>query len=819
MSFSFSRSVHMYYLAVLALLVAALSFGIYFYWEKGPANIENITNIYEANLKIDEMKERSEVEAVSKAANTDRVREAVRLLDNLKGETQFLQNLAPVDSYEQLEKTLKATQSSLDQLLSYPEQSKVVLVFNNKVNNYNDLVESNNWRTLSRLSRRMQAKVSNEQIKSTDFFGHNKLQSLTRSLDQDVDRMVSVTKNSVLSNANKALILTNIESMRTELDMMKNYTQGLGAFQKNVAGLKDHYAKWVSEIEPAISLKRIEFERASRGILFAFIGLMAFILTSVFLGFWVYARSKRSAQRHWEKAMVQTIREGILPLEGDMPEGLSHDFQDEVEKFRSYIHKRMSFGTIFQEAMPFSSILLDSNLNVVWANSLFYEHWQMEVPKGIEEGLTWDFLQQFTNLGEDDPVLQAVKENLAGIYHVQIRKPQKEARPFEMYVSPVEYAGQKRIMIIFYPLASLEQTLADQTRSLVGPINRTLETLMGGQYNSDFKQKVEKDFDIAGIPHIHEKFIQYNQFVIQQKTGLLNEIERLEGHTEEQSQTLKNLKEEMRNQKVMQKEAMTFFNEVKEDVINIVDLRKKVEDIYHNTAHASKALLQEEMNLLNISKDVGELLEENTKAFKAVSCVRDDFKQLKSDLEHSRKHLLQRLDQILVSHRSDGTHGKVEEDLGDIKSEVRQFDELLQYFSKVSTQLDVALSKVSMILENNRPPELSNIEQHFQHSRDNIENDLHAVKLFIEDGEAKDEHIIYSLKKLFESFREETKILSEMGRVVEAQIQQNHEQVPVKLVSESDFSKASQMAQVYEGHDEDQESWEGREMGVEAESL
>jgi len=818
MSFSFSKNVHTYYIAILGCLVTALSFGVYFYWEKGPANIENVTNIYEATLKIDEMKERKEIQAISKMANSDRVREAVRLMDLLKNETSSLQELAPVDSYEQLTESVREAESSLDDLLAYPEQSTVVVVLSNKVNNYEELVSSNNWRTLTRISRRMQAKVSSEQIKSSDFFSYAKLKSLTRSLNQDVDRMMSVTKKSVLSSADKALIITNIESMKTELEMMANYTEGLGAFQAKVSNLSDKYSRWFSQIQPAISLKRIEFERASQNILFAFLGLICFTLMASAFGFVIYGKSKKTARRQWEKSMVKTIRDGLIPLEGNIPEGYSHDFQDEIDKYRGYIHKRMSFGTIFQEAMPFSSILLDSNLNVVWANSLFYDHWHMEVPKGTEEGLTWDFLQQFTNLGEDDPVLQAVKENLAGIYHIQIRKGDVDARPFEMYVSPVEYAGQKRIMIIFYPLASLEQTLSDQTRSLVGPVNRSLEALMIGQYNTAFKQKIEKDFVIAGIPHIHEKFIQYNQFVIQQKTGLLNEIERLENHSDEQSQTLRSLKEEVEGHKQNQREVMGSFNEVKDDIISVVELRKKIETIYHNTANASKILLQEEMDLLDVSKNAGELLKENVKAFESVSHVRDDFKDLKINLENSRKHLLQLLDQILVFQKNEGVNTRMEEGLVRVKAEVKQFDKFLQHFSKVSTQLDVGLSKVSMILENNQTPDLSGIEQSFLRSRDNIETDLHDVKVLIENSELKDEQMIHSLKSLFESFRKGAGALADMGQLVETQLGHSINQVPIKVVSETEVSVESS-EQVQVDPQELHEQWDSMTMSEETKSL
>ena len=153
--------------------------------------------------------------------------------------------------------------------------------------------------------------------------------------------------------------------------------------------------------------------------------------------------------------------------------------------------------------------------------------------KERNEILTWDFLKKYTNLGESTPIISALKENIAGIYQIQV-KINADTMPYEMYVSPINYADKIKIMILFYPLRSLEETLANQTKAIIGPVSRSLEALMSNHFNPVFKDNIKNDFDAAGINQLFDKFCKYNEFVCQQRMGLLKEIERLENNLYDQ---------------------------------------------------------------------------------------------------------------------------------------------------------------------------------------------------------------------------------------------------------------------------------------------
>ena len=755
MNVKFGRSLQTYYAVTLLTLVTLVGYGIFYFWNNGPVNIENVSSVFEATLQLDELKKRDDVKKIWSQVQKDRVRDAVSTLDGLEKDTKKLDSIASVDSYEKFEESLGKSKKSLNSLLSYPELSTIVTVLNNKVTNFENFVVQNSWRTLTRVSRRINAKVKPSRTRSPGFFTYRKLRSLWRSVSEDIRLMEKVTESSVLSREDKNLILTKTKTLKTEIGMLGKYLKEYSKFQKDFKKSDKAYQTWFKGIEPEISLKRIQFERNSQNMLFSLIGVVALMFIFSVFGFFVYRMGESKNRKEVEGMIVHAVKEGILPTETNYEQSLSPESREEFDKYREYIHKRMSFGSIFQDAMPFSSILLDSNLNMVWANGLFYDHWSLGEYKNSDESLTWDFLQRFTNLGENDPVLSAVKDDVAGIYNIQVKtKTDDESLPFEMYVSPVLYANQRRIMISFYPLRSIEETLSNQSKSLVGPVARTLEALSSGSFNSEFKNKVKKDFDIAGINEVWDKFNTYNDFVNTQKNGLLNEIERLENDLYDQFKLVDDVQSVLTQKEELQRVSMLKFNDAKNGIISTVELRNEMEGLYQNTVVASKGLFRDEVSLLSQSQKLTEILGENQKALENVDGVRKEYKKLKGEVDQFKGRMLQLLDQSLIFQKNDANNYKIEQSLTKIKLEVKSFEKVLTQFSKISTALDVNLSKVSLIMQQCEVPDFSSLQDRMEEARDLIESDMFNVSRLSRNGQAKDEEMISALKGLYQSFNE-----------------------------------------------------------------
>ncbi len=783
MEFKLSKSLQSYYAVVLFTLMACFGYGITYYWNNGPVNMENISAVFEANLQMDELKERNDVKEIQGLIGNDRVRDAVKVLENLGRDTKSLNEVKSISEYSAFEKTFTSTKKSLNRLLSYPELSSVILVLGNKVSNFESFVVQNQWRTLTRMSRRIKAKVTPGRVRSPGFFTYKKINSLERSIRKDIKIMVKITEGSVLSRQDKNIILTKVKTLKTELRMLANYISELKSFKKDFARLSSDYKSWFSVIGPEISYKRIELEKSSQNFLFSLIAVLGFLVLAVGVGIMVNGWSKKADRRKVQEYVIKTIKDGLIPLESKFETHFPRDIREEYDKYREYVHKRMSFGAVFQEAMPFSSMMLDSNLNVAWANPLFYEHWGLQDKKKNEENITWDFLQRFTNLGENDPVMSALNENVAGIYQIQVKtKVNDESLPFEMYVSPVEYAGQSRIMIFFYPLRNIEETMANQTKSLVGPVSRTLDALSSNMFSAEFKEKITKDYDIAGINEIFDKFQKYNDFVNQQKNGLLSEIERLENSLYDQLKLVDDMAAIHVEKDELQKDAIRKFNETKDAIISIVELRGEMEHLYQNTISTSKNLFRDEVSLLSQAQDISIVLDENVKAFSAVRNVRDEFKLLKGQVDQFKGRIGQLLDQLLIFQKNDDNSMKMEQGLSKIKTEINGFGNVLCTFSKVATSLDVSLSKVQLIMERAETPEFGPLKVKFDDARDRIETDMFNVGRLSRNGQVKDEEMIKALKGLYQSFMDGRSKLKQL----EGLIQDNYQtEEPASAVTET----------------------------------
>lgn len=753
MNFNFSKRLHYFHFSYLVILAVALAFGTRYFWVTGPVNTENISSVYEASLLLDDIKKRNGIKVLKKNIDNDRVRDSISVMDRLEKDARSLHQVKKINSFDELTMSVKDTKKSITKLLNFPQVSSVLLVLGNKVNNFESFVVQNRWRTLSRMSRRIKAKLQPGRVRTPGFFNYTKLSNLTKSITKDIDYMGTVTKQSVLTNVNKQQVITKLNTLSTEIKMLEKYLFQLQVFNRSFKSLSKRYSNWFSGIEPEITLKRLEMDTNSKHFLFGLLGLFTFTIFGIFFGFFVQRKSVVQGQKQMEKILKNVIQDGLIPFESKLNIKFSPEFRSDLNKFREYVHKRMSFGSIFQDGVPFSSILLDSNLNLVWGNQLFYEHWNLE--EKADENVSWDYLQQFTNLGEDDPVLLAHGQGIAGIYQIQVKNSETgEKSPYEMYVSPVQYQGQNRIMIFFYPLRSLEETISNQTKSIVGPISRTLDAMTVGTFDQEFKEKVAKDFDIAGINELYNKFSKHHDFVSQQKSGLLGEIGRLENEVFDQYKVVDDLREMISKANALQEVTINSFEQAKLAIIATIDTRYELEKNYESTIQVAKNMIAKDAKWLDTAQAAGEVIEENKKAFETVSKIREQFKGLYSEVEEFRSQMVRTVEQAVVFTRREDGGDKFCEALNRIKLEIKGFEKTLLSFNEVSTNMNVGLSKVEIVLNSSEVPDFGEAAEWLTSIQRKIEDDMFQLGHISRSGEKFDGEVVGTLKSLYDTFQE-----------------------------------------------------------------
>ena len=326
--------------------------------------------------------------------------------------------------------------------------------------------------------------------------------------------MVDVTNSSTLSQEKKELIFSRFDLFKTELEMLEKYNNQMRELFQNLNDAEKKFLIWSENSSIDISLRKIEFENKSKFLFYSLIGLL-FLMVGL-LGFGIYLNKffNKKEQLILEKSILDSVRDGLIsnkPLRN-----YSKEFQKEIDNIREYVHQKISFGSIVFDSLPFATLFLDYNLSVIWANSIFFQVFGIDKEK--KELMTWDYVQRFTNLGENDPIYLALKNDLAGIYQIQVKRGQKEeAIPYEIYVQPTIYQNQKRILLFLYPLKDLQESLVDQVKSIIGPVVRTIDAMTGNQFDEDFKNSIKKDFEVGGIDGVLNKFIKFNDLIINQK--------------------------------------------------------------------------------------------------------------------------------------------------------------------------------------------------------------------------------------------------------------------------------------------------------------
>mgnify|MGYP003645566364 CR=1 FL=1 len=767
MSTRTGKSVQFYYVSILFVTMLALVAGSWWFWSKGPSHGSKVAEVFEAGLMMDRLSDSKNINEVEMLVASDQVRQAVKKLAALESDAQTISRVADVDPSLKLKESSEKLREQMHKLIEYPELSSIFLVLANKMSTFENFVVQNQWRTLTRLSRRVNARLEPAKLRSPGFFQYSKLVQTVGGVREDVSQMKQVTTGSVLSQNDKNSILNRLSTMDSELDMLGKYVDSYQTFMPAFTTYKNEWNLWTTQASPSLAKLRLEQERVSQWILYGVIGLFSFLMCAAVVGVTLNRRENKKASKAWEHETVQLLRDRLLPTDGSESKKWSRDFALEFSKYREYVHKRMSFGTIFQEATPFGAFLLDSNLGLVWANNLFWKCWNLETQNESESNVSWDYLQGFTNLGEDDPVLLALKQGIAGIYQIQIKaQGQEETAPYEMYVSPVDYAGQKRVMIFLYPLHTVEESLAQQTKSVVGPAIKALESIAAREFEGEGKTRLESQFVSAGIEDLFGQFDQFNMNLSDRIESLEGEIAYLRSELDSSRGLVQTAKEKSIDSVATIDQAVNSFEKVKDSLISSIDYRYELERLYSDTVTTAKALFKDEEQLLNGAMSVNELLGENQKATTSVAKVREQLRDIKTQFDEGRSRLSQSVDQALVFAKRDESGGSFEAPLHKIRGEARAFDQAQTGLGQALKSLDVSLSKMEMILDDHKAPDFSGLKRNFEEARARIESDMFKVGKLGREGEMTDERVVGSLKTLFADFQKSRATLLALKKTV-----------------------------------------------------
>ncbi|MFZ8934544.1 MAG: hypothetical protein ACO2ZP_11665 [Bacteriovoracaceae bacterium] len=750
MKFKHSNLINIYYVVCMTLGILATGLGITYFWLNGAININNISSVIEAQSLVQEIEKRNEVDNIIKMVSEDSVREAVALTDSFENRIKEINGLYSTDeTFEAFSKDSLNHKNSLNTLISNPRLNVLYRILLKKTTAFFDYVNNQGWKTLTRTSRKLVAVVDNE--KRVGKLDHKKLSRLHWRLNQDITYMTNITNGSVLSESDKSRIIAQLSSLKSELKMIKSFAQNLKSYENNFYHFKESFDVWLKDIKPGLSLKRLEGQEDAKKLILFLIAIVTYFFLVTIGGIFLAKKNGVKGLRENEDFILNILNFDLLKDSEKNLDGLSERFFKDFIKFKKYLEKRVKFGSYFQEALPIPAILLDSDLQLVWGNSHFYDQWDLEGQKG-KENISWDYLQKFTNLGEEDPVITGFKNNIAGIYQIQIRtSPNKELIPFEMYVSPIKEGGDTQVMIFFYPLKFMEETLLNQSKTLIGPIIKTLDLFLKGNFNKESKDKIRKDFEIADITSIWTKFEELDKVFSFQKDSLFKEIEALEDNLYDKIKLIQDSQKLIERGVNLQKTGFQKFGELKESVVEVVDTRQEMEQVYLSTVVNSKELFQGKDDLLKLAESMKEKISQHQAIIDRILTIQKEFKEEKEFFNAQKSKIYQSLTQTLHFRKSQNIDDGLKESLENLKLEIKGLDKILESVNKHNKTLDILISKFEL-LGDSKEQDASQYHGLLKVLQDKVETDIFNLSKLTKKGHDSDEQMVGKLKNVYEIF-------------------------------------------------------------------
>ncbi len=511
-----------YYQLVLTLLMTSCLGSLIFLWSNGYLDGSHTSSVYEATQIIRTLKEDKTVGYIHQSVSEGDISRARSRFNYFEDRIKKVNKIVNVSGYEELEQSFARVRQSFSKLQSISNAQDAHRVLQSKVKQFESLAIKNKWRTLTNMSSRILTRLGTS---ASDLSGLN---GKLKNIKSDIESMTKITSGSVLAQIDKNEIFASLEGLNVEITILENFSSQRNTFNRAFQSFTKNFETWQSALNPELSLQKIEADRYGHYFLYLLVSLLFMCAGLLMIGYIYQKKYEEDFNNKLEEKLLE-VNERSFVGASKLNEDYSYEFKKKFMNLRTYVHKKMMFGSIFQDTLPFPSVLLNKNLKVTWANQYFQEMWSLDNNEIKEEKVSWDFLAQSTNLGENDPVIEALRNNIAGIYQIQIKSPiQKSFESFEMYVSPIEYNGETSIQIYLYSLASVQDTIESQGRSIVGPITRTLDALLTNKFDGELREQIRSDYEVANISDIYERIQKYYDYITIQREGLLDEIDRLE---------------------------------------------------------------------------------------------------------------------------------------------------------------------------------------------------------------------------------------------------------------------------------------------------
>lgn len=749
------RPLTIYLVLSLMICVGIISYATYSYWQNGSMNVDSGLMVHEASLIASDISNSKITEQIKSHVTRNNFRNASDILDRLEMKISLIQGVKKSNQVVKIKELGTTVKEKISSLSSFPPTSNLISIFYDKVLKYNQFVEENNWKTLSRVS----SEIVSLTVKLTPISFETNARHI-RLIEQEVANIKTIVSSSILTPENKALNNLRIKAFEHELSLLKKYVTEQKDFIVSFDSYNDEIEKWIKTISPELHLKKSNLSTNGKEF-FSLLMLVSGIVIGLFLVslFFIKKYMKR-AQKKIEADFELMVNKYLVSYPFQADSNLTTSMEKSLKSFNYYFHKRMGLGNIFQDSLPFAAILLDQNMRVIWANNMFAKTWDLDEAELTNELFSWDYLVRFTDIEGNDPVVKAFKTKDIGIYTIHLRLTQDSAPiPFQMHVRPLEYHNQNRIMLYFCPLKEVDEKLSNQLEKIRTPVLKSLDSILLDSANAQFTDEVAAIYEEAGIGDIFDQLVTVNEDVVTERRQLTNKISSLEQNILKLTEEKNNLIDKQEKSLEIQQSNIYLLKQMKEHFLLQHENVEKVKFLDAELIETNQNNIENYRKLLKLANELSTALIENAGPIDEMIKIKEEIRTVKQEVIISRQKIYNSVDQgILFKNIALNSidSEKLDHCLSKIRNEVYHLEKNLLLLEKKISGLEVHLSK-AQILSSDLVRSFSHKEEfnstvldHSDQKTCEIENEAKQVFQSISGIE---EEIVLDLKEVFENIK------------------------------------------------------------------
>ena len=279
-----------YQVSLIVIMVATMG-TIFYFWKLGFIDGSRSQELHQANYILEQYQQKNPLGEIEQIVFNEDSKLAINKLKAFESDFEKIDKLIEVNEFDNVVKETQQLKKAIANLISFPKIEKVLGVFNDKLEKFYHYVDSNNWRTLTRSGQRILTQTKGE-------INKNSIHNLTRSIQNELETMDKVTENSLLSRAEKQEIISRINNLRIETNMLNKYVDERHFFYELLKNYKTTVSNWINIVNPDLSLLKLQSEQVGRYYVMGLLGILI-LTTIVFLGSFVVNRlvATRSQQQ------------------------------------------------------------------------------------------------------------------------------------------------------------------------------------------------------------------------------------------------------------------------------------------------------------------------------------------------------------------------------------------------------------------------------------------------------------------------------------------------------------------------------------------